>query len=468
MSISHVNVSCCLLFCVGTIIWRALDYGLQEYEEKNLSPDLDRLIDVMTSAEGTLDHILTRKAKVRNKHPIQILFCPWPHEGNTISVNLMVIFRNKVRSHWNGERCRRQFALAEMRSVGHTPLVLRLYNLLYNAEGYGVPGCWGNRVIPETNEMVRPPGRQNWAGLKGIMAKVYYKMFKDNSCDLRRTDDNPSVHQETDDEGIERDSGETDEDPSTSNQLASFDLVIRHCMERLGKPTSQQADAHYRAVIRALVAEALELSTFLEKVSQGTNELRTKTETTSKELDQLQFSDWARLWVQVIRELRNGVKLKKVDYSRTPIEFELTPYEILMDDIRSRRYKLNKVMVDGDIPQKVKKDAHAIILEFIRSRPPLKKASERKLRPVVNRPSTPRELLMDSIKQGQTLRPSTSPLKKKGAYLNRSDTFGFQAEYSKQSCCGCATIVPQRFGSSQYLETLVGIASGMEMREAFW
>lgn len=63
-------------------------------------------------------------------------------------------------------------------------------------------------------------------------------------------------------------------------------------MERLGKPTSQQADAHYRAVVRALVAEALELSTFLEKVSQGANELRTKTETTSKELDQLQFSDW--------------------------------------------------------------------------------------------------------------------------------------------------------------------------------
>ena len=30
-------------------------------------------------------------------------------------------------------------------------------------------------------------------------------------------------------------------------------------------------------------------------------------------------------------------------YSRTPVEYELTPYEILMDDIRSRRYKLNKV-----------------------------------------------------------------------------------------------------------------------------
>lgn len=84
----------------------------------------------------------------------------------------------------------------------------------------------------------------------------------------------------------------------------------------------------------------------------------------------------ARLWVQVVRELRHGVQLKKVCYSRAPpIEYELTPYEILMDDIRSRRYKLNKVMVDGNIPHRVKKDAHAIILEFIRSRPPLRKVS---------------------------------------------------------------------------------------------
>ena len=30
-------------------------------------------------------------------------------------------------------------------------------------------------------------------------------------------------------------------------------------------------------------------------------------------------------------------------------------------------------MVNGDIPRRVKKDAHAVILEFIRSRPPLRK-----------------------------------------------------------------------------------------------
>ena len=61
------------------------------------------------------------------------------------------------------------------------------------------------------------------------------------------------------------------------------------------------------------------------------------------ELAELGVQDWARLWRAVIHELRNGLKLKKTDYTRTPVEFELTPYEILMDDIRSRRYKLNKV-----------------------------------------------------------------------------------------------------------------------------
>lgn len=66
--------------------------------------------------------------------------------------------------------------------------------------------------------------------------------------------------------------------------------------------------------------------------------------------------------------------MKKVSYTRKPIEYELTPYEILMEDIRARRYKLNKVSdQDLRISQHVKKDAHALILEYIRSRPPLRK-----------------------------------------------------------------------------------------------
>lgn len=60
------------------------------------------------------------------------------------------------------------------------------------------------------------------------------------------------------------------------------------------------------------------------------------------------FATQARFWVQVMRDLRNGVKLKKVQerqYNPLPIEYQLTPYEMLMDDIRSKRYKLRKVMV---------------------------------------------------------------------------------------------------------------------------
>lgn len=69
------------------------------------------------------------------------------------------------------------------------------------------------------------------------------------------------------------------------------------------------------------------------------------------------------------------MKLKKVDYTKTPVEYELTPYEILMEDIKARKYSLNKVMVDGELPPRMKKDAHDIILQFIKSRPPLKPVS---------------------------------------------------------------------------------------------
>ncbi len=51
-----------------------------------------------------------------------------------------------------------------------------------------------------------------------------------------------------------------------------------------------------------------------------------------------------------MRDLREGVKLKKVQerqYNPLPIEYQLTPYEMLMDDIRSKRYKLRKVMVSS-------------------------------------------------------------------------------------------------------------------------
>jgi hypothetical protein len=54
----------------------------------------------------------------------------------------------------------------------------------------------------------------------------------------------------------------------------------------------------------------------------------------------------ARLWMQIIHELRNGIKLRKVSESekyKRHIEYELTPFEILLDQIRTRQYRLRKV-----------------------------------------------------------------------------------------------------------------------------
>ncbi|XP_053603661.1 protein spire isoform X2 [Plodia interpunctella] len=220
---------------------------------------------------------------------------------------------------------------------------------------------------------------------------------------------------DTDDEGIERDAEPA---PRRRRRRRRFSLkdVVERCVWHCGgggRCARDAAAAHYRAVCRALVAEALELASFLARVRVGGARDLGAAEESVTHLDTLQFSDWsnrriwralqARFWMQVIGELRMGVKLKKVNYSRTPIEYELTPYEILMDDIRSRRYTLRKV--DGVIPQSVKKDAHAMILEFIRSRPPLKKASERKL-PPARREATPREQLLASIQVGRQLRPT--------------------------------------------------------------
>ncbi|XP_043220598.1 protein spire-like isoform X2 [Amphibalanus amphitrite] len=235
---------------------------------------------------------------------------------------------------------------------------------------------------------------------------------------FRRSLSSPGEKAETDDEGIERDSGDSDDDP----HIFRLREVIERCANHLERPAS--SEQHFKAVCRALVAETLELTTFLRVVRQGTSELRRITDerdhnSGAAEMDELNRHQWGRLWVQIIGELRRGVKLKKVECTYTPTEFELTPYEMLMDDIRSRRFKLRKVMVDGDIPPRVKKDAHALILEFIRGRPPLKKVSERKISsaPMSPRKISTHERLMESIrKQEHSLKktPSAPPRKVSG------------------------------------------------------
>jgi len=126
--------------------------------------------------------------------------------------------------------------------------------------------------------------------------------------------------------------------------------------------------------------------------------------------------------MQVIRELRNGVKLKKVDLDKVyhpRTEFEFTPYEMLLNDIRSQRHKLKHV--NEDMLHRVKKDAHELILEFIRSRPPLVPVSKRSLAPVPPKQQNVYEKLMTSIRQKHNLKPTPRPSRREssGVVLGR-------------------------------------------------
>ncbi|XP_051575175.1 protein spire homolog 1 isoform X1 [Myxocyprinus asiaticus] len=206
----------------------------------------------------------------------------------------------------------------------------------------------------------------------------------------------------------EEDNGE--ENPAHPCRIRGYCDIIKLCALHL--PTPADAPAHYQAVCRALYAETKELHTFLKKIKSAKENLRKMEGDTvddpGREINELQNADWPWFWVQVMQDLRNGVKLKKVQerqFNPMPIEFQLTPYEMLMDDIRGKRYKLRKVTVSGDIPPRLKKSAHEIILDFIRSRPPLNPVAARKLKPQAEHPPSLHERILEEIKSERKLRP---------------------------------------------------------------
>ncbi|NXW10005.1 SPIR2 protein, partial [Fregetta grallaria] len=230
--------------------------------------------------------------------------------------------------------------------------------------------------------------------------------------DLMTNSDSEDSGCGTADEGYGGQEEEEEGGEGPPRAVRTFGQAMRCCAARLADPA--EAQAHYQAVCRALFAETVELKAFLAKIRdakemlQKLKEDEEAEERPAAELGSLRNTDWARLWVQLMRELRHGVKLKKVQekqFNPLPTEYQLTPFEMLMQDIRARNYKLRKVMVDGDIPPRVKKDAHELILDFIRSRPPLKQASERRLRPLPQKQRTLHEKILEEIRQERKLRP---------------------------------------------------------------
>ncbi|XP_039990178.1 protein spire homolog 2 isoform X2 [Xiphias gladius] len=212
--------------------------------------------------------------------------------------------------------------------------------------------------------------------------------------------------------GQEEEEEEEEEQVGVIRLVCTFRQVMAMCASRLANPSL--APEHYQAVCRALFLETLELRTFLIKIRDAKEMLKKITteevleDKSTAELDALKHRDWARLWVQLMKELRQGVKLKKVQeqpFNPLPTEFSLTPFEMLMQDIRARKFQLRKIMVDGDIPTRVKRNAHELILDFIRSRPPLKPVTERNLPPPPPQQQSLHDQVLAEIKQERRLRP---------------------------------------------------------------
>jgi len=301
-------------------------------------------------------------------------------------------------------------------------LVTHSSHLLINLDGSVANETFLARNGPGTS---RDPLTSEDKALSELGRTIYMALDQGLEADQERTDLSPHfedlLYQMVDvDSSEDEEEGEGGRSPTDKhddddegvyvNATASAPRLSGGCGRILGVCRGRLANGdpdggHFPAVCRALVSEAVDLSTFMDKVATREAEI-------DEELNDLALQDWARLWVAVLKDLRKGasrLKQTKTNDRVAPVEFELTPYEMLMEEIRGQRYTLHKVPPEavntGDhLPPNVTRDAHDVILEFIRSRPPLKPAADRRLGPR-RKESTPAELLMDSIR-GSTARTS--------------------------------------------------------------
>jgi hypothetical protein len=75
------TVSLQLVSYLGIVIYHALDFGLSDEEERHLSPDLERLIDMMTAASKLFLHFclvgrISLKCFGKNLFVCPIFFVP--------------------------------------------------------------------------------------------------------------------------------------------------------------------------------------------------------------------------------------------------------------------------------------------------------------------------------------------------------------------------------------------------------
>ncbi|KAM4034610.1 LOW QUALITY PROTEIN: protein spire homolog 1-like [Anomaloglossus baeobatrachus] len=220
---------------------------------------------------------------------------------------------------------------------------------------------------------------------------------------------------------------------SSVKQAITLNNVIQKCVERLLVPS--EASTHYKAVCRIQYTEYKNIYSLLQTI-QLTKQSLKRPESKEQIEDQMvdKYDNWGTLWRSVLNELRL-VSLRSIDqrsYNALPIVYTLTPYELLMDDIRSKRYTLRPVK-ECDL-NKSNRSEENVILDLIQT---LKPASDRKLKERSQEEPSLHDLLMSEIKSSKTLR-STLDVKRN---LMRDEEFkvsssvcSVQREYSLYSC----------------------------------
>lgn len=101
----------------------------------------------------------------------------------------------------------------------------------------------------------------------------------------------------------------------SQNEL-TFEQVLELCEKRLPPATRPRAEAHYRSLCKSLVQDTIQLSIFLEKIYTASMVLSDISEKELSELGEplaslraLRIDDWARLWMHVIKELKQALEI---------------------------------------------------------------------------------------------------------------------------------------------------------------
>ncbi|XP_058618658.1 protein spire homolog 1 isoform X2 [Onychostoma macrolepis] len=206
--------------------------------------------------------------------------------------------------------------------------------------------------------------------------------------------------------------------------ICSIADVIHVCKQRLYDPS--QAAKHYRSVCSSLFSHTVELCQCLQIVQQSRKSLQKLFESETQLVAQV-TTDWVSSWRDLVDELSRGVLLrplaKKLTVSKCPQPAETPPFNQLLRDIQCRRYTLRKVQLTdvGDGQRKL--DPHQTLLEFIRSRPKLRPASERRISLKPKEQVSLHELLMEEIRSTdhcKRLAHNTEPNYKNGLTINEA------------------------------------------------